>query len=218
MSSQSLPKRAAQAVTSFLTTHPEEVVRAAKKAASFELGVPLSALRWAVRELWHDKAPRELHLEARRPGVFVSGIVELMKTDVRFSTTLLIEKVDFSPDALLLRVRLSNLTLQVVDVTAANPIAALIKSGALDTSRPGDLVSYLPSRPSFLLDAQGDRFELDLLRLPSLSKERARKIVAALTPLIGVASVRGDDDHIDIAFSALPEGARGAYERFKKWF
>jgi hypothetical protein len=214
----SLPKKAAQAASNYLKTHPEEVLRAAKNATALKVGVPLSAVRWLIRELWSKKAPRDLRIEARAPGVFVSGIVELLKTDVRFSTTLLFERVDFRPEALLLTVRLANLELGVVDPNAASPIAALLKSGALNTSRPGDLVSYLPSPPPFLLEAKGDRFELDLLRLPSLSRGRAKMAVAALTPFIGVSTLHTADDHLDIAFSPLPEGARAAFERLKRMF
>ncbi len=214
----SLPKKAAQAVGSYLKSHPEEVLRAARNAASLKLGLPLAAVRWLVRELGGSKMPRNLVLEARSPGIFVSASVELMKTDLEISTTVLIEEIDFRQDALLLNVRLRDLELEVAESSAATPIAALLRSGALNLSRPGDLVSYLPKQPPFLLEAKGDRFQLDLLKLPSLSKERARRIVAALTPLVGVSTVRSADDHIDIAFQPLPEGAMSAFERLKKLF
>lgn len=218
MSRSSFPKKAVRAASTYLKTHPEEVVRAAKNAASLRVGVPLSALRWLIRELWSKQAPRDLRIEAKSPGIFVSGIVTLMKTDVRFSTVLLFERIDFGPEALFVTVRLSQFQLQVTDDAAATPISALLRSGALDLSRPGDLVSYLPSPPPFLLEAKGDRFELDLLRLPALSQRRAQLIVRALTPWVGVGTVRSADDHIDIALKPLPAGARSAFERFKKLF
>lgn len=218
MSRASLPKKAAQAVGQYLRKHPEEVVRAAKNAASLKLGVPLAAVRWVIRELGGKKTPRNLVIEARSPGIFVSASLELMKTEVQASTTILIEEVDLRQDALLLVVRLTDVRLSVPESSAATPIAALLRAGALDLSRPGDLVSYLPSRPPVLVEAKGDRFQLDLLRLPSLSKDKARKIVAALTPLVGIATVRGTEDHIDIELDPLPRGAKDAFEQWKRLF
>jgi len=213
-----LTKKAAQAVGSYLKNHPEELVRAAKNVAALKVGLPLAAVRWLIRELGGPKTPKDLHIEAREPGVFVGASLQLMKTDLRVSTTVLIEDIDFRPDALILHVRLRDLDLQVAPSSAATPIAALLRSGALNLSRPGDLVSYLPQRPAFLIEAKGDKFQLDLLKLPSLSQERARKIVAALAPLVGVTAIRTADDHIDVALDPLPGGAKDAFERLKRLF
>ena len=44
---------------------------------------------------------------------------------------------------------------------AESPVAALLKSGALDLSRPGDLVKFLPNRSPALVEAEGDRIVVD---------------------------------------------------------
>lgn len=218
MRSSSLTRKAAQAVGSYLRQHPEELVRAAKNVASLKVGFPLAAVRWLIRELGGKKTPKDLRIEAREPGVFVSASLELMKTDLSVSTTVLVEEIIVRQDVLMLNIRLRDLDLQVAPTSAATPIAALLRSGALNLSRPGDLVSYLPQRPAFLVEAKGDRFQLDLLKLPNLPQERARKILAALAPLVGVTTIRTADDHIDVALDPLPGGAKDAFERLKRLF
>ena len=218
MSRQSLPRKAASAVSRYLRAHPEEFVRAAKNVAELQVGVPLPAIRWLIRELGGKKTPRDLVLEARSPGIFVSAKLELMKTELAASAVLLIENVDWTSDALLVDLRITDLKLQVLDSTALSPIAALLRSGALDLSRPGDLVSYLPKGSPILLEAKGDRFKLDLLRHPKLSAAKARKIVSILAPLVSVRAIRTRDDHLDVKLAPLPQGAREALESLKKLF
>lgn len=211
-----LSKRAARAAGTYLKAHPEEIKRAAKNVLELKVGIPVVALRWLASELAGKKLPPDFEIEARAPGIFVSGSVELMKTPLLASTTVLIERVDTSSTALLIDVRLSNLKLEVKDPSVLSPISALLQSGALDLSRPGDLLNYMPVRPALLVDARGDRFTFDLMRHPSLSKEAARKIVAALVPLVGIQAVETEGQHLDVAFSALPRGAAHVLDEFKK--
>jgi hypothetical protein len=106
--------------------------------------------------------------------------------------------------------------MEVTDPSVQTPVAALLRSGALDVSRPGDLMSYMPKRPALLLEAKGDRFTLDLMRHPKLSAEPTRTIVQAILPLLTVDAVRTEDEHLDVSFSALPLGAGEAARRLRK--
>jgi hypothetical protein len=112
-------------------------------------------------------------------------------------------------------VRLLDVRLKVLDDSSETPIAALLRSGALDLSRPGDLVSYMPKRPPFLISAEKDRIVLDLMRHPKLSAESARRIVQLLLPFVSIDAVRTADEHLDVAFRAFPEGAGEAIAQLK---
>jgi hypothetical protein len=185
---------------------------------SLKLGVPLDVLRWAIRELSGSNGPRDVVLDARDSGIYVEASVTLMKTPLRASATLLFESLDVRPEAILVDLRLQGLKLKVLDPEAGTPIAALIQSGALDTSRPGDLLSFIPQKPAVILEARGDRFRLDLLKLPALSQARARHLVRALAPLVNIRSVRTDEDHVDIALVPLPAGPGAAVDGLKSLF
>lgn len=218
MDRRSLPKKAFQAVGRYIRRHPEEVLRSVRNAASLKLGVPLPAIRWLIRELGGEKVPSNLVIEARSAGFFLSAHVDLMKTPLSASAEVLVENVDFTSDAWLVDLRIQNLQLEVLDSTVLTPIAALLRSGALDLSRPGDLISYMPRTSPILVRAEGNRFRLDLLQHPKLADEKIRKIVSAILPLVSVSHVQTADDHLDIAFSPLPQGAREALEQWRKLF
>lgn len=214
----SVASRALRAAGLYLKDHPQELLRAARQALSLKVGVPLDVLRWAIRELPGKDGPKDVVLEARDSGIYLEASVVLMKTPIRASATLLFEDLDVRADAIFVELRLQGLKLKVLDPQVGTPIAALIQSGALDTSRPGDLLSFIPQKPAVILDAKGDRFRLDLLKLPQLSQDRARHLVRALAPLLNIRSVRTDEDHVDIALVPLPLGPTAAMDGIKSLF
>jgi hypothetical protein len=178
----------------------------------------VSALLWLVRELGGRKVPQDLLLEARNPGIYARASFELMKTPLRGGANVIVQSVDMQPDAILVELRFEDITLEVTRPDAGTPVAALLQSGALDLSRPGDLLSYMPKRPALVVSAQGNVLTLDLMRHPQLSKEGARKLVALLVPLIGVEAIRTDGEHLNVAFQALPGGPGEIIERLRELF
>jgi hypothetical protein len=218
MSRGSLPKRVVVAFGCYLKRHPEELLRAVRNAAAFKIGVPVRALSWLAKELGGNKVPEDLVLEARSPGIFASASFDLMKTPLHGSATIIVESVDMSSDALLVGLRFEDIHLKVTEDNVGTPVAALLQAGALDLSRPGDLLAYMPLKSEILVGAKGNVITLDLMKHPKLSQERARKLVALLVPLIGVESIRTDGEHLDIGFSALPRGPQEAFEQIRSLF
>lgn len=209
------PKGLVQAAGGYLRKNPGELLRVAKNAVSLKVGLPLVALKYLASELGGAKAPRDLTIEARPPGVHVAASFDLMRTPVRASGTVFVERLDLSAEHLIVELRLLDLRLGVLDDGSDTPIAALLRSGALDLSRPGDLVSYMPKRPPFLISAEKDRVVLDLMRHPKLSAEGARRIVALLLPFVSIDAVRTADEHLDVAFRPFPGGAGEAIAQLK---
>jgi hypothetical protein len=214
----SLPGRALSAFGGYLRRHPEEVLRAAKNAASLKLGVPVQALLWLARELGGNKVPADLELEARNPGIFARASFEMMKTPLRGGANIIVEAIDMRSDAILIDLRVEDIALEVTRPNVGTPVAALLQSGALDLSRPGDLLSYMPERPDMLVEARGNVITLDLMKHPKLSAERARKLVALIVPLVGVEAIRTEGRHLDVAFAPLPGGPAEVFEQFRKLF
>jgi len=218
MAARSLPKRAFFALGGYLKRHPAEVLRAAKNAATMKFGVPVSALSWLARELGGSKVPDDLILEARSPGIFAQASFTMMNTPLRGGATIIIERVDMRADSLLLDLRLEEIELEVTDPSAGTPVAALLQSGALDLSRPGDLLSYMPKRPPLVVGARENVLTIDLMKHPKLSQAKAKRLVALLVSFVGVETIRTDDEHLDVSFSAFPGGAAEAFEQFKRSF
>lgn len=204
-------KAVLEAGSKYLRDHPEELLRALRNLLALRFGVPLDALRFFAGRAKSKKAPKDLVLEAVPPGLRVGATVDLMGTPVRAGADVFIERVSITPDELRFEIRLANVSLQVAADAPESPIAALLRSGALDLSKPGNLAAYMPKRPALLVDAKDDRVVIDLMRHPKIAKNpRAIRTVALLAPLLTVAGIESDSEHLDVALRVFPEGLREA--------
>ena len=200
-----------EAGSKYLRDHPEELLRALRNLLALRFGVPLDALRFFAGRKTGKKGPRDVQLEAVPPGLRVKATVDLMGTSVRAQATVFIERVSITPDELRFEIRLDGVSLKVDDDAPESPIAALLRSGALDLSKPGNLVAYMPKRPALLVEAKDDRVVLDLMRHPKLAKNpRALLAVGLLAPLLTVAGIESDSEHLDVTLRAFPDGLREA--------
>lgn len=197
-----------QAARSYLREHPEEILRALRGLLGLRMGVPLDALRYLARELaGGKKAPKDVVLDPAPPGLRAQMTVDAMGTPIRVSVVVTIDEVRIGTDRIELVVRVSDLHLKVLDDAATSPVAALIKSGALDLSKPGNLVGFIPKRPAMLVDAKDDRVTLDLLKMPKIAdNQRVRRLLAVLTPVLEVRAIRTRDDHLDMHLRASLSG------------
>jgi hypothetical protein len=209
-----------QKLGSYLFQHPDELIRLLRNAALFKLGVPIAALRWAAARSSTQangaagKGLRDVSLEAVPPGLRVGLSVELMGTPLRVSALLYIEHVQLGPEELRLELRVNEVQLTLLGASDS-PLAALIRSGALDLGKIGNLVAVMPRRPAFLVEAKDDRIVLDLKRHRAFSSQRLQKLVGLLTPLITVKAVATDQEHLDVQFDLLRGGVSGALEAWK---
>jgi hypothetical protein len=204
-------KAVLEAGSKYLRDHPEELLRALRNLLALRFGVPLDALRFFASRASGKKAPKDVVLEAVPPGLRASATVDLMGTPVRAAATVFIERVSITPDELRFEIRLAGVSLKVADGASDSPIAALLRSGALDLSKPGNLAAYMPKRPAFLVDAKDDRVVIDLMRHPKIGKNpRALRTLALLAPLLTVAGIESDSEHLDVSLRAFPDGLRQA--------
>ena len=199
------PKVLVQTAAQYLKSHPEEIVRVLRGALGLRVGVPLDALRYFAAELGQGaKAPRDVVIEAAPPGLRVAMTVRAMGTTLRVKLTLFVEELELSGEKALVTARVADLSLAVLD-GEDTPVAGLIKSGALDLSKPGNLVAYMPKRPAMLVDAKDDRIVLDVLKIPKLAANaKLRRWLNVVTPVLTVGAVKTKDDHLDIHLSARP--------------
>jgi hypothetical protein len=200
-----------EAAGAYLKQHPEELVRAARNLIALRLGVPLDALRWLVGQARGKRVPKNVEIDAVPPGVRLGATLELMNTPIRASAIVYVENLGLSAAELRIELRLAEVKLKVLDDTAESPIAALIRSGALDLSKPGNLAAFMPKRPAVLVEAADDRLVLDLKRHPKLaSNEKLERALRLLAPVVTVSSIATEDDHLDLALRAFPDGVAEA--------
>lgn len=206
----SIPVAAARAVAEHVIQNPLAVVRAARRVIGLELPIPLSAVRWIANRMGGSKAPKDLEIRPSPPGLRFSATLELMRTPVRASAVVYIEDVHLDDEEMRIELRLSDVALDLAG-ESETPVATLLKSGALDLSKPGNFVKVMPRRPAVIVEARDDRVVLDLMNVPRLGKsDRVRQILGVVTPALGVRSIRTNEDDLVVALRASPLGFLGS--------
>lgn len=203
-----LPIRSAlRSAGRYVFRNPRSLVTTLRHAAGFRVAVPLEALRWVVENTPPKKrSPTDVAIEARPPAVFVGATVDVMGTKLRAEGSIRVEELRVDSDEMRLSLRLSDVDMRVLG-NSESPIAGLLKSGALDLARPGNLVSFLPKKPPALVDAKDDRLVIDLLRVPKIAaNERLQRILQTLTPVVSVSALRTEGDFLILALRATPGG------------
>ncbi|MEO8797989.1 MAG: hypothetical protein ABI551_08905 [Polyangiaceae bacterium] len=204
---------AALAAWGYIRKNPDEVALATRNAMSLRFGVPLAALRYfAETAAGGKKAPKDIALSTSPPALELGATVDAMGTALRAQAAIRIEDVEITPDSLRIGIRLSGVKLQLLG-ESDSPVATLIKSGALDLSKPGNLVSVLPKKPAAIVDAKDDKITVDLMKVPKLAKnKRLKKLLAIVTPLVGIRAIETDSDHLYVTLRATPSGLIEAFE------
>ena len=204
------PQETVDAVRTYLRTHPEELGRAVRSALGLRFGVPIAALRWLGQQAERTGKVEDFQIDSVPPGIRLAANLDLMNTPIRAGAIVYVERIVFNDEELTVALRLEEVALKL-NGESESPIAALIKSGALDLSNPGTLVNFMPNRSPVLAEANGNRIVLDLMRDPNVGKNPlVRRAVSLLTSFVTLHGVETDTKHVDIAFRALPTGFGGA--------
>ncbi len=195
------------ATVDYIRKNPDELLKAAVNAAGLRFGVPLAALRFLTSQAkLPRKAPKDIEIGSSPPALRLSLSVDAMGTALRASFAIKIDEIDLSPQAMRVGIRLSDVSLKLLG-ESDSPVAMLIKSGALDLSKPGNLVKFLPKRPPAIVEADNDRIVLDLMRVPAVANNAGlRRILEIVTPMLNVRAIETDRDHIYVALKASPRG------------
>jgi hypothetical protein len=200
-------RQVVNAAVDYIRRNPDEIVKAAINAAGLRFGVPLAALRYLSSQAkLPRKAPKDIEIGSAPPALRISLSVDAMGTPVRASAAIKVDEIDLSPGAMRIGIKLSDVKLTLLG-ESDSPVATLIKSGALDLSKPGNLVKFLPKRPAAIVEADGDRIVIDLLNVPAVSANGLlRRALAIVTPVVNVRAVETDRDHLYVALRASPRG------------
>ena len=195
------------AAVDYVRKNPDEVVRAVVNAAGLRFGVPLAALRYLTAQAkLPRKAPKDIEIGSAPPARRIGLTVDAMGTGLRANAAIKIDEISLGPDALRIGIRLGDVKLALIG-DSESPIATLIKSGALDLSKPGNLVKFLPKRPPAIVEAEDDRIVLDLMKVPAIANNAPlRRLIAVLTPVVNIRAIETDRDHIYVALKASPGG------------
>ena len=207
--SMSIASDALSAVGGYLRRNPTEITRAIRNLIGLRAGVPVDALRWLMEQAAKGGNIEDPVITEVPPGLRITASVDLMKTPVRASAVVYIDRVRLDEDQIRLDVRLEEIWMEVIG-DAVSPVAALLRSGALDLSQPGELAKYM-DLPPVIVEARDNKLSLDLMRDPKIGENPiVRQALSVVTPLVTMHGIESDDDHLNIVFRALPKGMGSA--------
>lgn len=201
----SIASKALNAAGTYLRRNPAELSRAALNLLGLRAGLPVDALRWLMEQVAKGGKIEDPVITEVPPGLRVTANVDLMKTTVRASAVVFIDRVKIDPDQLRFEIRLEEIWMEVIG-ESSSPVAALLRSGALDLSKPGELAKHM-DLPPVIVEARENKLVLDLLREPRIGQHPVvRQVLSLLTPLVTMHGIEVDDDHLHLVFRALPQG------------
>lgn len=191
---------------SYVMARPELLVRAVVNAARLRCGIPLDGVMWLLEKVTRGRLPPDLSLQPVPPGLRVSATVPVMGAGLQIAAVIYVDQVQLSMESVRIHLRVRDLSIKP---PAGSPIASML--AMMDLSKPGDLLGFMPVRPPMIVDAHGDEFVLDLMKLPKLAANpMAHKIVAALSEVLAVRELVTEDDLLVFGFRAMPFGALAA--------
>lgn len=201
----SIASRAFSAASGYLRRNPGEISRAIRNLVGLRAGLPVDALRWLMEQAAKGGKVEDPVITEVPPGLRVTASVDLMKTPVRASAVVYIDRVRLDADQIRLEVRLEEIWMEVIG-DASTPVAALLRSGALDLSKPGELAKYM-DLPPVIVEARDNKLTMDLMREPKIGENPiVRQALAVVTPLLTMHGIESDEDHLNVVFRALPDG------------
>ncbi len=203
------------AAAGYVRRNPDEIVRTAINAGRLRFGVPIAALSWLAGQVKGKKAPKDIEIGAVPPALRLGATVDAMGTMLRAQASIKIDEIEITTDAIRVGVRINDVKLKVLD-DSETPVATLIKSGALDLSKPGNLAKFIPKRPPAIVEAYDDRIVLDLMKIPQIGNNpRVRRVLGVIVPLVGIRAIETDGDHLYVTLKATPAGLRQAIEAIR---
>ena len=187
--------------------NPTAMLSMARHALGMRIAVPLDALRWFIANTPPSKkAPQDITITPRPPAIGLGATIDLMGTTVRAGASIRIEKIEVSDHAFKVTLRLSDVTMKVLG-ESFTPVAGLIKSGALDLSKPGNLAKFMPKKSPVLVEAHDDIIVLDLMQNPKFAEnEKVRGVLGTLTPVVQVSGLSTQGDFLILQLRASPFG------------
>ncbi|MGB0588879.1 MAG: hypothetical protein ACPGU1_04285 [Myxococcota bacterium] len=204
-------RSATRTAAHYLRYHPETLVVLGRHALGRRVAVPLDLLRWAADQLPPGAGkPESLVLTARPPALAVDAVVSLMGNNrLSVGASILVEAIELGPEVF--RVALRVHEVDVTALTPDSPLGKMVSAGFLDFSKPASLLSFLPKRPSVIADAAGDRFVLDLMKVPAIRRSAPlRRALATISPVLQVRELRTEGDWIVLQLHANPFGLAAA--------
>jgi hypothetical protein len=192
----------------YLISHPMYPLQSALNAVGRKMTIPLALLRWAIDRRPRGKGPEKIELFNADPALGFALTVDLFGTKLEVSSEITIESIELREDALNLALRVANLKL---GAPAGSPAAMMVQS--LDLSRPAALMNMMPQKHAALVEANDDRFVIDLMKIKALAKNPFLPRILAALSFVRVSGARVDGANLLLELDVSPLAAPSALKR-----
>ena len=190
-----------------MVKNPTTMLSMARHALGMRVAVPLDAVRWFIANTPPSKkAPQDVTITPRPPAIGIGATIDLMGTTVRAGASIRVDRIEVGEQSFKVTLKISDVTMKVLG-ESFTPVAGLIKSGALDLSKPGNLAKFMPKKPAVLVEAHDDIGVLDLMQNPKFAEnDRVRGVLGTLTPVVQVSGLSPEGDSLILQLRASPFG------------
>ena len=192
----------------YLASHPMFFLQSAKNALGKEITIPKALLQWAIDRRPRGKGPEKIEVTNADPALGLELTVDLYGTKLEVSSEITIESIELGADAFNIALRVANLRL---DAPPGSPAAMMVQS--LPLSKPAALMKMMPQKHAALVEAEDDRFVIDLFKIKAMAKNPIVKRIAAALAFVKVTRVRCDGDVVALELDVSPLSAPGALKR-----
>jgi hypothetical protein len=190
---------------SYLLSHPELLLHAAKNAVNREITIPLALLRWGIDQRPPGKGPERIELYGADPALGLELTVDLYGTKLTVSSKITIESMERQGDAFNVALDVRDLKLEA---PPGSPAAMMV--GALDLSKPASLMKMMPQKHAALVGAEDNRFVIDLMKIKPLARNpMVRRALDALS-FVRVSGTRVDGEVLALRLDVSPLEIPGA--------
>ncbi|MER2607078.1 MAG: hypothetical protein ABTQ29_14685, partial [Siculibacillus sp.] len=141
------------------------------------------------------------------PAIALGATIDLMGATVRAGAAIRIDQIEVGGEQLRVKLRINDVTMKVLG-ESMSPVAGLLRSGALDLSKPGNLVKFMPKKPDVLVEAHDD----------AKRAQRAREAAMRAAARDDLVRRLAGERLSEAAWKAMLEHARAAAERGEKDF
>jgi hypothetical protein len=192
-----------------------------KNLSSTRIPVSLDWLSMLANALASRMAngPRAIVLTNGSPGLRMSATVDLFGTRLRSSAILRFDSVVLTSRTMRIGLALRDISLRLLDETTESPVATLIRSGVLDFSHPGALISRMPFRPPVLDGGENDLVWIDLAKAQVLTRRPyLAPLLSALLSILTIDEIDVVSQDLRINLRYFGEGLRPVSSALKRAF
>lgn len=149
--------------------------------------IPLDSLRWLLHSLLPNTGRiKGIDIQPQPPGFRIAMELEVMDTILHLEGTIRVSSVKMSPDQCRIVFDISDLSIKAPPESSITTML-----GMIDLTKPGLLLEWLPSLPTFIVETNENQITLDMWKISGIqARPKLQKFLGALSYVLAIREIR----------------------------